>query len=147
MSWLYGPLCPKASNQYLKAVAWRLNTGDFRPRHRKVKRRFPLVSPHQLFLKKVENNTFENQALTKQLSFLHKWTILDKSWDSFAFLGRFPIYKGPASTLNPQTKLDVCIHNFFQVSTLYRLEGRENCKKILKRMHCSKREPRNDRKI
>ena len=37
--------------------------------------------------------------------------------------------------------------NFFRVSTLYRLGGRENCTKISKMIHCFKREPRNNRKI
>ena len=40
----------------------------------------------------------------------------------------------------------VFIQNFF-LSTLYRVGGSENCKTIPKRMHCFKREPRNDRKI
>ena len=48
-----------------------------------------------------------------------------KSWDTFAFLGRFPIHTGPTPPLTPQTMLDACIQNFFQVSTLYRVgEGR-----------------------
>ena len=33
------------------------------------------------------------------------------------------------------------------VSTLYRVGGRENCKKISKTLHCFKREPKNSRKI
>ena len=70
-----------------------------------------------------------------------------KSWDTFAFLGRFPIHTGPTPPLTPQTMLDACIQNFFRVSSLYRVGGRENCKRISKRMHCFKREPRNDRKI
>ena len=69
------------------------------------------------------------------------------SWDTFAFLGRFPIHSGPTPPLTPQTVLHACIQNFFRVSTLYSVGGRENCKKILKSMHCFKREPRNDRKI
>ena len=36
-----------------------------------------------------------------------------KSWDTFAFLGRFPIHTGPTPPLTPQTKLDACIQNFF----------------------------------
>ena len=57
-----------------------------------------------------------------------------KSWDTFAFLGRFPIYTGPTPPLTPQTILDACIQIFFRVSTLYRVGwgGRENCKKIRK---------------
>ena len=59
-----------------------------------------------------------------------------KSWDTFAFLGRFPIYSGPTPPLTPQTILDACIQIFFRVSTLYRVggggRGRENCKKIRK---------------
>ena len=46
-----------------------------------------------------------------------------KSWRTFAFLGRFPIYTGPTPPLTPQTMLDACIHKFFRFSTLYRVEG------------------------
>ena len=85
--------------------------------------------------------------------------IMDRrSWDSLAFLGLFTIQTGPTPTNNrQQTMLDACIQNFFPVSTLYRVAGwgvagwgvggRENCKKISKRMHSCKREPRHDRKI
>ena len=71
-----------------------------------------------------------------------------KSWDTFAFLGRLPIHTGLTPPLTPEIMLDACIQNFFRVSTLYRVGGRENCKKISKMMHsCFKREPRNDRKV
>ena len=70
-----------------------------------------------------------------------------KSWDTLAFLGRFPVQTGPTPPLTPQTMLDACIQIFFQVSTLYRVGGRKNRKKFSKRMHWFKREPRNDRKI
>ena len=70
-----------------------------------------------------------------------------KTWDIFASLGCFPIHAGPTAPLTPQTMLNACIQNIFRVLTLYRVGGRENCKKISKRMHCFKREPRNDRKI
>ena len=44
---------------------------------------------------------------------------MDKSWDTFEFLGRFPIYTypAPAPPLTPQTTLDACFQNFF--STLF----------------------------
>ena len=35
-----------------------------------------------------------------------------KSWDTFAFLGRFPIHTGPTPPLTPQTVLHACIQNF-----------------------------------
>ena len=56
----------------------------------------------------------------------------EKSWDTFAFLGRFPIHTGPTPSLIPQTMLDACIQNFFRVSTLYRVgegELQENFEK------------------
>ena len=31
-----------------------------------------------------------------------------KSWNTFAFLGRFPIHTGPTPPLTPQTTLDAC---------------------------------------
>ena len=39
---------------------------------------------------------------------------MDKSWDTFEFLGRFPIhtYPAPAPSLTPQTTLDACFQNF-----------------------------------
>ena len=47
-----------------------------------------------------------------------------KSWDTFAFLGRFPIHTGPTPSLTSKTVLHACIQNFFRVSTLYRVGGR-----------------------
>ena len=41
---------------------------------------------------------------------LQSW---QKSWDTFAVLGRFPIHTGPASPLTPQKMLDACIQIFF----------------------------------
>ena len=35
-----------------------------------------------------------------------------KTWDTFAFLGRFPVHTGPTLPLTPQTMLDACIQNF-----------------------------------
>ena len=55
-----------------------------------------------------------------------------KSWDTFAFLRRFPIHTCPTPPLTPQRMLDACIQNFFRVSTLYRVgegELRENFEK------------------
>ena len=37
----------------------------------------------------------------------------EKSWDIFAFLGRFPIYTGPTPPLTPQTILDRVHPDFF----------------------------------
>ena len=68
-----------------------------------------------------------------------------KSRDTFAFLGRFPIHTGPTLPLTPHTMLDACILNFFRVSTLYSVQ--ENSTKVSKRMTVLMREPRNDRKI
>ena len=55
-----------------------------------------------------------------------------KSWDTFAFLGRFPIHTGPTPPLTPQTMLDVCIQNFFLFSTLHRLGGGRTATKFRK---------------
>ena len=55
-----------------------------------------------------------------------------KSWDTFAFLGHFPIHTGPTPPLTPQTMLDACIQNFFRVSTLYRVEGGRTARKFRK---------------
>ena len=38
---------------------------------------------------------------------------MDKSWDTFELLGRFPIHTYPAPPLTPQTTLDACFQNFF----------------------------------
>ena len=46
-----------------------------------------------------------------------------KSRDTFAFLGHFPIHTGPAPPLTPQTTLDASTQNFFRVFTMYRGEG------------------------
>ena len=55
-----------------------------------------------------------------------------KSWDTFGFLGRFPIHTGPTPSLTPQTMLDACIQNFFRVSTLYRVRGGRTARKFRK---------------
>ena len=55
-----------------------------------------------------------------------------KSWDTFAFLGCFPIHGRPTPPLTPQTTLDACIQNFFQVSTLYRVGGGRTTRKLRK---------------
>ena len=71
-----------------------------------------------------------------------------KSWDTFAFLGRFPIHTGPTPPPPPHKQCWTRISRiFFRVSTLYRVGRRENCEKVSKRMHRFKREPRNDRNI
>ena len=64
-------------------------------------------------------------ALKKQFSTQESWIYNhgQKSWDTFAFLGRFPIHTGPTPPLTPQTMLDACIQNFFRVSTLCRVRG------------------------
>ena len=69
------------------------------------------------------------------------------SWDTFAFLGRFPIDTGPTPLLTPQTMLGVCIQNFFPSFNFVLGTGRENWKKISKKMHLFVREPKNDRNI
>ena len=74
---------------------------------------------------------------------LQSWT---KVWDTSVFLGCFPIHTGPTPPLTPQTTLDVCIQNFFRVSTLYRVGGGE-LQENSEKMHCFKRESRNERKI
>ena len=84
-----------------------------------------------------------------KIDFFHPTSFSDnhghKSWDTFAFLGRFPIHTGPTPPLTTQTKLDACIQNFFWVSTLYRVWGGRTAKQILKMMHRFMREPRNYR--
>ena len=55
------------------------------------------------------------------------------SWNTFTFLGHFPIHTGPASSPPPlQTMLDACIQIFFRVSTLYRLVERRTARKFRK---------------
>ena len=56
-----------------------------------------------------------------------------KSWDTFAYLGHFPIHTGPTPPLTSQTMLDACIQNFFWVSTLCRLGGGRTARKFRKR--------------
>ena len=53
----------------------------------------------------------------------------------FKFLGRFPIHTYPAPPLTPQTTLDACFQSFFSQFELCIGRGRENYKKISKRMH------------
>ena len=69
-----------------------------------------------------------------------------KSWDTFAFLGCFPIHTGPtppSPTNNVGRAYPECFFSEFQRCIGW---GRENCKRISKRMHCFMRESRNDKK-
>ena len=55
-----------------------------------------------------------------------------KSWDTFAFLGSFPIHTGPTHPLTPETTLHTCIQKFFRVSILYRVGWGRNARKFRK---------------
>ena len=56
-----------------------------------------------------------------------------KSLDTFASLGRFPIHTGPTPPITPQTVLHACIQIFFfRVSTLYRVRGRRTARTFWK---------------
>ena len=48
-----------------------------------------------------------------------------KSWDTFAFVGRFPIHTGPNPPLTLQTMLEACIQNFFSEFQLCIVWGKE----------------------
>ena len=60
------------------------------------------------------------------------YNLVQKSWDTIAFLGRFPIHTGPTPPLIPQSMLDACVQNFFRVSTLYRVGGGRTARKFRK---------------
>ena len=56
----------------------------------------------------------DRRTFSWQVVLLKDYNHGQKSWDTFAFLGRFPIHTGPTSPpFTPQTKLDACIRNFF----------------------------------
>ena len=84
---------------------------------------------------------FRSQKSVKISWYSEIWNT--KSWDTFAFLGRFPTYTSPTPPLTPQTILDSCIQNLFEFQLCIGW-GRENCKTFSKRMHLFKREPRNE---
>ena len=68
-----------------------------------------------------------------------------KSWDTFALVGRFSIHTCLTRSPTPQITLD-CINQFFKFLNSVG-GGRKNCKKISKRTHCFLRTPKNDRKF
>ena len=86
---------------------------------------------------------FRSQKSVKISWYSEIWNT--RSWDTFAFLGRFPIHTGLTPPLTTQTMLDTCIPNFFGFQLCIGW-GKGDCKKFSKRMHRFKREPRNDRK-
>ena len=53
----------------------------------------------------------EEASVSELFSYNHG----QKSWDTFAFLGRFPVHTGPTPPITPQTMLDACIQNFFRI--------------------------------
>ena len=67
-----------------------------------------------------------------------------KSWDIFSFLGVFPIHTCPTLPLPSSHKhywtRAYIIFSDFQLYIRWGGGGRENCKKVLKRMHCVMRE-------
>ena len=69
---------------------------------------------------------------------------MDKSsWDTFAFLGRFTMHTGPTPSPQPQNNAGRMYPEFFSSFNFVSGGGRDNCKKISKRMHSFKsREPR-----
>ena len=70
-------------------------------------------------------------------------TIMEKSlWDTFAFLGHFPMHTGPLPSPHKQC-WTVVSRMFFEFQLCIWL-GEE---KLQEMMHCFKRELRNDRKI
>ena len=78
---------------------------------------------------------------------LHTFNHGQKSWDTFAFLGRFPIHTGPTPPLTAQTMLDPCIQKLFRVSTLYRAGGGRTAGKFRKRCTVLRGNPRNDKNM
>ena len=76
----------------------------------------------------------------------HTYNHGQKSWNTFAFLGIFQFtHAQPLPSPHKQCWTRVSrIFSEFQFCIGW---GRENCEKISKRMHCFKRDPRNDRKL
>ena len=70
-----------------------------------------------------------------------------RSLDTFAFLGRFANSHRSNPSPHPTNNVGRVCPDFFLKFQHCVGWGRENFKKISKRMHCFKREPRNDRKI
>ena len=70
-----------------------------------------------------------------------------QSWDTFAFLGSFSNSYRSNPSLHPTNNVGLVYPQFFLSFNFVQGEGRENCKKISRRVHCLKREPRNDREI
>ena len=74
--------------------------------------------------------TPQNCRYSSYLFFRQSWT---KILAHFCISGCFAIHTGPTPPLTPQTMLDVCIQNFFRVSTLYRVGGGRTARKFRKR--------------
>ena len=92
---------------------------------------------------------FPQELITASAICFEFWTYNhgQKSSDTFAFLGRFPIHVQPLPSPHKRCCTRVSkIFSEFQLCIVWGGGGRENCKKILKSMHFFKREPRNDRK-
>ena len=91
---------------------------------RKAGKRFALL---RSFIRSPKKHFYRLENHSKLTFFVSVTSFSDNhgqtSWDTFASLGRFPIYTGPTPPLIPQTKLDACIQNFFRVSTLHRVGG------------------------
>ena len=80
-------------------------------------------------------------------SLYQTYNLGQKSWDTFAFLRRFAIHTSPSPSPHPTNNVGRVYSVFFLSFNFVQGGGRENCKTVSKRMHCFKREQRNDRKI
>ena len=89
----------------------------------------------------VPNNT-EKKIILNYLSYNHR----KKSWDT-CVSGPFSNSHRSSPSSQPTNNVGGVYPEFFPSFNFVYGGGREDCKTISKKMHCFKREPRNDRKI
>ena len=106
---------------------------------RKHRKRFFLLWS---LIRRPKKNTFTGSKTTQNWLFSSHLYIFQTTIDRGLGTGRFPVLIGPTSPITPQTMLDACIQNSFRVSICTGWGGRDNCKKISKRMHCFMKEHR-----
>ena len=89
----------------------------------------------------------QNFARVHNLSSLYlQQELQSKRRDPFAFLGVFQFTLAQPLPLPRKQRWTRVSRKFFRGSTLYRVGGSENCKKISKRIHCFTTEPRMTKK-
>ena len=105
---------------------------------------FFMVTSHVQLMTPLTQHVLTHTANNSEINLpavAHTYNHGQKSWNTFAFLGIFQ-FTHAQPLPSPHKQCWTRVSRIFSKFQLCIGWGRDNCKKILKRMHCSMREPR-----